>query len=205
MGVGERFYGSNDRFSITHRHRHSNFSASYEKTLTTSRALREEDVFLLVTDSQGSPIYDDIGQPLILTSTATTLTRSPIINESFKLGYRLQGRRSSIGVDASESKQLRTEDNLSSVFSDISLSGNRTLSRDTTLNGRVTYRERTADSGSEALGSDSESWIYTLGLSRDLGSKSTLSFNYTYTDRRSDDENNEYKENRIIATIRVNF
>lgn len=205
VGTGERFYGSNDRFSITHKHRRSNFSASYNKSLTSSRTLREEDVFLLITDFEGNPIYDEFGQPLILTSTATTLTRSPIINESLKLGYRLQGRRSSIAVDASESKQLRTEDNRSSVFRDISLSGNRTLSRDATFNGRITYRERTADSGSEALGSDSESWIYTLGLSRDIGSKSKLSLNYTHTDRRSDNVNNEYKENRIIATIRVNF
>ena len=43
VGTGDRFFGNTPRVSISHRHKRSNFSADYAKTLTYSRDIRTLD------------------------------------------------------------------------------------------------------------------------------------------------------------------
>ena len=48
-----------------------------------------------------------------------------------------------------------------------------------------------------------ENWYYTLSYSRRLNTRLNLNLQYRFTDRRSDEELNEYQENMVRATLNI--
>ena len=53
--------------------------------------------------------------------------------------------------------------------------------------------------------SSSRSWSYRVQFDKPLNNRLTMSLNYQFTDRQSDNEFNEYQENRVIATLNINL
>lgn len=186
IGTGDRFFGSTPRFSISHRHRRSVFTADYAKTLSYSRNIRTLD---------GSP--PGVGEP----GQPTTIATSPILDERFTLGYSYDGRRSSLNIAASHSDQTRTEDGRNSVFKHISLNLNRSLSQKLSVTGGLSWNETEPFEENSEFISHSETWQAFLTASRPLSSNSNLTVRYQYTDRQSEFALNEYTENRISVTI----
>lgn len=199
---GDRFFGDSSSLQLTHQLRRSSFDLSYERSITTTRSLRTEDVFIPIVDAEGNPFLID-GNPVFFPSFATTLTRSPIVEERLQAGYRLKGVRSSIGFDVSMSDQQRLEDNRETSFYTYTISADRKLSRNLTLNGRISYDERQADR-ERALGRDSETTRYSVGLRRALGANTDLVFDYSYIDR-TESGGRDYEENQFIVTFNINF
>ena len=188
VGTGKRFFGNTPRFSITHRHKHNVFTADYAKIITYNRNIRTLDGTI--------PGLDDPGQP-------TTISTSPILDERFTLGYTYEGRRSSLSIGASHSDQTRTEDGRNSIYKDISINLNRSLSRKLSVNGRMSWYDTDPAEENSQLVFPSQTWRISLSARRDLGPRSSLSIDYNYTDRRSDAFRNEYTENRISLTFRI--
>jgi hypothetical protein len=200
VGTGDRFFGTTPRFSIDYRHKRSSFTASYNKDLTYSRNIRNLD-----TPLPGG--------------NATTLTNSPILDERFTLGYAYQWRRSGLAINASISDQTRqdgqdiTAEDLTfeeSTFTDVSLSLNHSLSQQLSISGGVGWDKREPkNSSSGSIVDDSETWRADFGVRRTLGQNTTLSFEYRYTDRQSNNQVqpgnlfNEYTENRFILTLSI--
>lgn len=201
VGTGDRFIGSTPFFELSHKKKRSLFTASYQKTVTFTRSLRSDDIDIPVTDANGDPLLDFEGLPLLLSFSATTETRSPVVDERLALGYRWSKGRTSLNLDLVESTQIREEDGRSSTFSTTSFGATRSLSPKLTLNTRLVYRETEVASDSSSLGDDSEEYRFYLGARRKLGTKTSMTMNYTHSDRRSDDADDEYRENRLSLGV----
>ncbi|MBR9912433.1 MAG: TIGR03016 family PEP-CTERM system-associated outer membrane protein [Gammaproteobacteria bacterium] len=203
LGYGDRFFGDTQRLSIEHRHRRSQFSLSYNKSLTTSRELREQDVFIPLLDDAGNQQVLG-GLPVFLSSTATTLTRSPILEERLQASYSIKGRRTTVGFNVSVSDQSRLEDLLDSRFINYRINADRSLASNLNLNGLINFEEQRADSGS-SLGENSDTWRYSLGVTKGLGVNTNLALNLTHTNRNSEDDGETYKENRVTVSLTMNL
>jgi len=186
IGTGDRFFGSTPRFSISHRHKRSAFTADYGKTLTYSRNIRTLDGSL--------PGVGEPGQP-------TTIATSPILDERFSLGYRYTGRRSGLSIIASHSDQTRTEDGRNAIYKRVSIGLNRSLSQKLSVTVGLNWDETEPFEDNSEFVSQSETWRAFLSAQRRLGSNTNLTVRYQYTDRQSELALNEYTENRITVTI----
>lgn len=201
MSAGERFFDNTPKVSISHRLKHSQFSLEYEKTLTFTRNLRTEPEFFPIVDQNGDPILDQNGELILIGLNQTTLTRSPVVDERLKLGYRWSRGRTAITVDGTSSEQTREEDGYSSTFTTVGVGVRRDLTPHMNVNARISYTDTSVASGSEVLGSDSNVVRVYLGLTKKISEKTSLSVTYAFSDRDADSQNSEYTENRITVGI----
>jgi len=205
-GTGDRFFGDTPRFSINYRHKHSVFTASYRKDLTYDRNIRTlGDNTLAFENEFGQPIDPSTGQPLTTSQNSSTLSNSPILDERFALAYAYEGRRSTLRLSATHSDQTRAEDGQDSTFRNASIDLDRSLSRQLTLSGRLSWNEQDPRGPRSELIVKSEEWRATLGVQRSYSENLTLSLFYDYVDRQSDRAIDEYQENRIALTLRFNL
>ena len=163
--------------------------------------MRFDQIDIPVVDTNGDPLLDLEGLPIFLSFGSTSETRSPIVDERAQLGYRWSRGRTSLNVDLVESEQIREEDNERSTFTTVSLGGSRKLSPHLTLNARMVYRDTEVDGDSLDLGDDSQEYRYYIGLSKKLGPKTSMTMNYSHNDRRSDLNDDEYRENRVTLGV----
>lgn len=191
VGTGDRFFGTTPRFSISHRHKRSTFSASYLEDLTYQRNIRA------LND-------DDIPE---FNPGLSTVTTSPILDKRFSLAYNFRARRTGFTISAYRSDQTR-EDNLrESRFTGVSSSFSRSISRATTLSARLQWQQEDPRREEPVQLREIETWRASLSLRRQLSSAISVSANYQYTDRQSDlflDESafRGYTENRLTLTMR---
>ena len=196
-GTGHRFFGDAPRFSVNHRHKRNVFRASYVKTLTYDRNIRA---------GADDPFPGDGGElfPPGDIQDSSTLSNSPILDERFTLDYSYQGLRSRLGLSASHSDQTREADLGNSTFKRASLSLSRSLSRQLTIAGRLSWTEQEPKTLSDATNfiNATETWRCTLDGTRQINQDVSLILQYRYTDQQADNELNQYKENRVTATVR---
>ncbi len=204
-GYGDRFFGSNPRFAATYSHKRSAFSASYAKTLTFNRNIRTLD--------DSPPLNPDFPPPPGVDPGVTTLSESPLLDERYTLGYSWQGRRTGFGVSAFQSEQTEqgssTNTFTQSKFRGISVSANRSLSQQTSLNAGLNWSEDEPENSGDNIENQfvdsSEQWRASLGVSRQLGTRTNLGLNYLYTDRQSNNDFNSYTENRVTLDLRIDL
>jgi len=183
-GNGHRFFGDSPRFSARYSHKRSTFTANYVRELNYDRNIRN-----------------------INGASSTTLSNSPILDKRFTLGYSYQGRVTRFNVTADQSDQTRA-DNLSEYkFRGVSVSVNRSLSRQLSITGRASWDEQDPKGSNNSVGSgfraQSENWRTGVSLRRQLRQNINLSLDYDYTKRTSDRGFNEYQENRITLTFEI--
>ena len=203
-GIGDRFFGNNPRFSITHRHKRSAFNASYAKTLTYDRDIR--------TQPDTPPLNPDFPPPPDIDQGATTISNSPILDERFTLGYSWEGLRTGFGVSAYQSEQTQESGAALSGFSEstyrgVSVSASRSLSQQSSLTFGVNWNEQKPKNIEQGTGlfDDSETWGGSVVFSRQLSNRTNLGLGYLYTDRQSNSQFNSYTENRITLDLRVDL
>lgn len=216
VGTGERFFGTTPRANIRYRHKRSEFTANYNRTLTLPRDLRAaggrfDDPFDPGFDPDLDPDFDPgegefPGVPPALGGVPTFIGDTPVINERLRLGYRYTGRRTRVSLTASSSRQERLEDLDDATFSNLGFALSRTLSSTLTANLNLSLSEREGRGGDvDTFREPTETWRGSLGLSRRLGNDTTMSVRYRYTRRDSDGSFDNYTENRIILTARHQF
>lgn len=203
-GTGNRFFGNTPRLDISYRHKRSRLRASYNRDLTYDQTLRGRDETVSGDDefvdapNQGGSV-DFAGSP-------TTITNSPILDERFTLGYFFRGRRTTANIFGSYSEQTRSADTFTDIFTSVSVSGSRSLSRNLTVDSRISWSEREADPRRLSNAArNSDTWRFRAGLSRTFTSNTSASLNYLYTDRSSELGGDEYTENRFTFSLRYTF
>jgi len=202
-GIGDRFFGENPRFAATYRHKRRAFSASYAKDITFNRDIR--------TLQDSPPLNPDFPPPPGVDPGVTTLSESPILDERFTLGYSWEGRLTGFGVSAFQSDQTEqggtTNTFTKSSFRGISVSASRRLSQQTSLNAGLNWNEDEPEDSVDTIDNrflqSSEQWTGSLGVSRQLGTRTNLGLNYLYTDRQSDNDFNSYTENRVTLDLSI--
>lgn len=203
-GTGERFYGTSPRMHIRYRHKRSELTANYARTLSQPRNLRTE------TDDPEGIFGPDFNQlpdaPVNVSGLPTFIGNTPVLNERLTLKYRFTGRRTSASISISESQQTQTEDLTEATFSDISTLLNRELSANLSAHIRLQWSERDGqDTSVDLLDQHTETWRFGLGFSRHLTPKTTLSTGYQFTRQDADIADNDYDENRLTFSVRHTF
>ena len=203
-GTGERFFGNTPRLSIDYRHKRSSLRFSYKKELTYTRNLRSTDP--IGGGDVGAPNPGDTpGQA----GTPTTLSAQPILQEGYSLIYSLDGQRTNVSLFGSYSKQTRAVDDRTSEFTRYGLQTRRSISRNLSLTGILSWADRETDrffvdDDEEETGfaRNSETWDLNLTLDRRLAAKTNLLISYRYRERESEIVQDGYTENRILVSIR---
>jgi uncharacterized protein (PEP-CTERM system associated) len=212
-GSGDRFFGSTPRLNITHQRKRSLFRASYRKAITFQRDINTVGNGFLNGDTIEDQLINGIDQEEQIINGVQTnssiFSNGPILDERASLGYTYSGRRATTNVFGSYSQQTRAEDGAEGAFKDFTVSFSPKVSRTYTVTGSVTWDE------DDPLGyrgvptlqdfSESQTWYYLVQVGRPLNNRMSVSLNYQYTDRQSDDSFNEYQENRVIATLNISL
>lgn len=222
VGTGERFFGTTPRLDASYRHKRSEFTASYSRTLTFPRNLRAAGGGADDPLNQGFDPNSDVGfgqfpnDPLAVSGQPTFIGNTPIINERLSVSYRFTGQRTTIRVSASDSRQLRTEDSGEADFTDVGMTFTRTLSSQISIHAHLGWSEREGRGlnteiingnifNGNSIDQSSHTWRAGTGFSRRLGANTTVSFGYQFTRQASDIAVNEYDENRVTLSIRHTF
>lgn len=204
VGTGKRFFGITPRMSIRYRHKRSEVTANYARSLTFPRNLRTADQGFDDPSIPGSaPFPGDLtpvgGEPTFIGNT-------PIIDERLRLRYRFSARRTTFTISAADSRQLRTEDDGEASITDVRLTLSRSLSSALSANVRFSWSEREGQGNTVGIfGENSETWRAGFGVDRSLGSNTTMSMGYRHTRRESVAVFNEYRENRVTFSARHQF
>jgi len=199
FGIGERFFGSTKRLSFSHKSRRSVLTATYTQDLTDVTTLLSEQAVFLLVDAFGNPILDPVtGDPLLLVTDLPTLNTSTFVDDRLALSYTLQGRRSTLTLNGNVSEQ--TYQDSSREVSSVGLGA--TFSRD--LSGRLSGDvglnwNQWDESGTGSR--ETESWRLNAGINQQLGKKTNLRFNYSYTDYESNQSGQSYDENKLSLTL----
>ena len=210
LGTGERFFSSTPRGSIRYRHRRSEISADYARSLTFPRNLRAFGLY------QQDPFEPDFGQlpgdPSTVSGAPTFIGNTPIINEQLNVRYGFNARRTGFSITASDSKQLRLADGGEANFSNLGLTMTRSLSSNLSGNLRLSWNQREGSGvGVGFFGQDSESWRAGVGLNRRLGNDTTINIGYDFTDWDTNADVgsfntfNTFEENRVTLSLQHQF
>lgn len=205
-GYGERFFGNTPRLSFSYRHKRSSLQLAYERTVNANRNLRTVARFLEVDD----PLLDDPsllpGTPLDGQGVPVVPAAGVVVNEGFRLGYRVTGRRTNIGLFATDSRQTRFEDGNEVRFSSVVARFSRSLSRALALNLRASWDERKGEGEVGGfLARDSETWRAGFSITHRLGNNTSLNYGYEFMSRDSALAGDEFDENRILFSVRHQF
>jgi uncharacterized protein (PEP-CTERM system associated) len=200
LGYGERFFGSTPRASISYRHKRSEVSVSYVRSVNLPRDLRGQ----ALQRGERLPEIEDIpGGPIGGIGQDTFVGQGPIENESLQISWGFQARRTGIGLSASESKQTRFISGAGATFRNATLTLTRQLGPQTSTDLRVGWRNNEGDDDSIGLfGQSIEAWTGSLGFNRRIGNDTTLTLRYQYTDQSANNDFNTFTENRVELSLR---
>lgn len=199
FGVGERFFGSTKRLSLSHRSRRSVLTADYTHELTDSTTLLSNQVVFFVTDAFGQPILNPVtGDPFLISGNLATIGTSSFVDERLALSYTLQGRRTRLTLDADISDQTFQDSNREVSLLGLGVSLSRELSGKVSGDVSLDWNQQ-EESGTGNR--ESDIWRLQAGLNQRLGQKTRLRFNYIYTDRSSNQAGQSYEENKLTLTL----
>ncbi|MCB1671175.1 MAG: TIGR03016 family PEP-CTERM system-associated outer membrane protein [Gammaproteobacteria bacterium] len=211
VGTGERFFGRTPRISARYRHRRSDVIVDYTRSLTVPRNLRAANQG---PDDPLGPDFDQfLGDPLTLNGQPTFIDNSPILNERLSIRYRFTARRTSVSINASDSRQSRTEDFSEAVFSDLAFRLTRSLAANLTANIQVRWSDRSSEGSNRNVGffgQNAETWDLEVGLGRRLGNNTNLNLGFAHRRREADSSSefavfNQFEENRLTLSLTHQF
>jgi hypothetical protein len=200
VGYGDRYFDNAPRLDFSHRSKRVTLRASYDRTLTTTRDLRARELDFGPDNPFGLPFDPGTGQPIPVSENRGFLDSGSVIDERFDASVAVQGRRTTLTLRGSRSEQTREDNTDEGTFDDVYLTFNRALSGKLSLNGGVTWQ---GDEDPDGLTADT--MRYFAGLSRQLGVKTSVAFNYTYSDRDSERLDDDYTENRVNLYFTFNL
>ncbi|MET0106806.1 MAG: TIGR03016 family PEP-CTERM system-associated outer membrane protein [Sedimenticola sp.] len=196
--IGNRFFGDTTALKLTHKSKRSVLSASFSQDLTDRRSLRDDDIFRS-TDAFGYEI-DPITGDILPVGTLAAINNSTFVNKRFDASYTLQGRRSTLTINANHSQQTYQDSTTDSEQSSIGVNATRTLSGKLSANAGLTLRTQSQNSGNDA-----DTITIALGVDHKLGQNSSFGLKYGISDRDSDQAGSSYTENRITASLNAKF
>jgi uncharacterized protein (PEP-CTERM system associated) len=204
---GERFFGNTPALSISHKTRRTVLKLGYSRDLTDSRSLRQRQQAANELDEFGQPIDPFTGEPIPIDEYLASLNNGIRVNERFDGSFTIKGNRSSVTLSARQSKQQRQDVVDESTFDFTQLKFTRNLTPHLSANASVSRDERKSSNDNSL---DSITYRFKLGMSLDVGPRSSLNASFIHSDRDADVGNsvfgnNSYQENRLSVSYLIRF
>jgi len=199
VGFGSRFSGSSGHLDFSHRSRRSVITASYSQEITDSHGLLAGQEVYGSEDPFGDPIDPVTGDPI--TTVDGTFLRNindndQFLNDRFSMSYTLKGKRTTLSVDSSYTKQTSQDASENSSFG-FGVKVNRNLSGLLSADAGLTW-----DTQKQSDDSKTDQLRFNLGLNQKLGKKTSLSLNYSHTKREADQAGDSYGEDRVTLSLK---
>lgn len=214
-GYGKRFFGNTPRAEISYRHKRSELKASYLRSVIFQRDLRGGGGrgFGFIPGDVSPDLADLPGAPLLGDRNPTFIGQGPIQSATFLLSWNVEGQRSSFALSAQESEQTLFQTGGSATFRDATATATRQLSRHLSTDVRVNWIDRDGENAGFGLFAQTlKGWRASWGVSRTLGTATTLTLRYSYTDQTAEGAGggfggfiNDFEEHRVDLTLRHAF
>ena len=198
----------------------STWKASYsEDTTTTQTVLAETQTFTLVDGVTGQPVINPVTNQLIQRDLSLpTLVDEVFIRKRGEISFAYRTGKSDINASVFNEKRIfQVSKNKDDIFG-ISADWNWRFTRRTSFFARSSWQKTKRTTSSLALeeGSDSTDSIddrfdFSMGLTRRIpirfGKSSQMNgrIEYRYLNQTSDDDFNEFQENRITASLQISL
>lgn len=196
---GHSFSGYNWSSNLTHRSRRTVIQANFSRALTNSSTLIAE-LLEAGLDAEGNPVLDPItGLPLLEDTILLVPTDENFIRTALGTTVTLSGRRTTLtGRAAYNHREFdvtgRTEETIT-----LRLNASRSLAANFSATAGIGYSDLTSSSST-----DDSTYDASLGLSRTLGPRSSLSANLSH--RIHDRANGTgFTEQRFTLTFSTSF
>jgi len=193
---GDRYFGPRYSGGISHRSKRTRLSADFSRDVTNRRQQQLVDSFFFLADSNGDPILDPDGNPIIANVPNLEDTDEDFINTRLRGIMTITGRRTSVTITGDIANRdyevsPRDEDSYG-----LTVSARRDLgsSINATLTGRTTHVDG-ADDG------DSDEYAVRFSLSKNLSSRTSTALNMEYRDYNADGSGESYTEKRIGISL----
>lgn len=183
IGYGNRFFGSTPSLDLSYKSRRSTITAGYSKIVTDANSQLDA----LAIDTASGRIF-----PIAI------LIDDVFVDERFAGSWSLQGKRTTLTLSGSQSKQVYQNSPQQSELTTLGLGLTRTISGRVSANASLNWYQQDRSSSDSA-----ETWQGTVGLSVKLGRKTSMNLSYTYNKRDDEQPANSYEENR--ATLGVSY
>lgn len=185
IGYGHRFFGSTPTLDVSYRRRRSTLTASYSKVLTDANT----ELRTLAIDPVTGQIF-----PVAL------LNRDIFVDERFTGSYSISGKRTTVTLSGTRSRQVYQISPDRSELTKLGLSVSRALSGRVSTNASVNWYQQ-----DQSAANNAETWQGILGMSVKVGEKTRLAIKYSYNKRIDDQPGDSYEENRISASLSMSL
>jgi uncharacterized protein (PEP-CTERM system associated) len=197
---GERFFGETYGGIFNHRFRNSRFFMNYTETPTTVSRFDIVREVRPVVDEFGDPVFVD-GEPVLEEVEFPDLDTGVYLSKRFTSGFTGQRRKTGWGIrifDERREFELTDErERVQGVSANVSwLMAPRTR---LLVNGSVQQRDYRDTDREDTY------YIFGTGLARDLGRRAIAALTYRYVERDGNQPENDYRENRVMASVRATF
>ena len=176
IGYGGRYFGSTPTLDFTYKSRRSSIKLGYSRIVTDANSQLDA----LAIDPVTGQVF-----PVAL------LVNDIYIDERFTGSYVLQGRRTTLTLSGTQSKQIYENSPQNSELTKLGLRLDRTISGKVSANVGVNWYQQDRSANTSA-----QTWQGHLGLTVKLGRKTSMNVGYSYNKRDDDVPANSYEENR---------
>ncbi len=202
VGYGERFFGSNWFFNLTHRSRRTIWTASYDEDISTTREDQLQRELIPLVDAFGDSVIDpSSGNAVEIPVDIATSTDEVLVRKRLQASVDLRGRRTDANLSLfNERREYQITGDIERVAG-ISAGLNRRLSRKTTLGVSGSWQE----TGPLTSAQDDQRWDIVLTLSRQIGRDANGTLAYRHTKRDATESADDYTENRLTLGLGMSF
>jgi uncharacterized protein (PEP-CTERM system associated) len=193
LEFGQRYFGSNVNFKVSHQTRRTRLSASYARTVSNARSVVQEALtgYVFV---DGEPLVNEVtGEQITLDVLVPRLIDEDFVRDTVNLVATLSGKRNSLSLQTNwSSRSYEISGNEEDALG-FSLGFSHALTPRTNGTARLSWQQTEPDTGP-----DRSTYLVGLGVSRRLGRFSSVSFDLSH--RQQDDTNGDaFDENRVSA------
>ena len=207
LGAGYRYFGWSPILEFSHRHKHSAWTASISRNISSARNERLQNDVYVFKDAFGETVVPDTGDRLAVRPNTALATSATFISSQFQTGYTIQMRRNTLGTTIRYTlREYEGAKNNDETFG-ASLFWTRKLTGLTSSHLALSWDKNKRDEGANFIQpmaitqstSANEVTNFTIdtGLSRQLSARTNLDLQYRFLD------SDQYTENRVTLGLRM--
>lgn len=198
---GERFFGRTYGGNLEYRFRDAVAFVNYTEDLETVNSFDLTPERVPVVDETGRPVLEE-GRPVVREFETPDIQTGVFLSKRLTAG--IAGERRRLGWSArlyQDRREFELDDRTERVRG---IRGSTTwrLRPRTRVFGDASIEERNFP---DRVDRDDLRYTVELGVIRDVGPRTTASLAYLYRERDSDEDGNDYRENRLTATVSMRF
>jgi uncharacterized protein (PEP-CTERM system associated) len=209
LGMGYRYFGWSPILELNHRHKHSAWTVSFSRDISSARNERLQNNVYAFKDAFGETVIPDTGDQLVVRPNTAIPTSATFISSHFQTSYAFQMRRNTLGTTIRYTLREYEEAGQNDETFGASLFWTRKLTGLTSSHLALSWDQNKRDAGinfiqptliaQSTLTNEVTNFTVDAGLSRQLSAHTNLDLQYRFLD------SDKYTENRVTLGLRMTW